>query len=967
MGKVVVAVKASSSGGASGLTRYIAESKRKPEKEGLADKEPRPLFSQNKDGLTVSEANQILQLPTDTQAQREDLIHLVISPEPGQFEELGNTREERVEAFKEIIREAAEEIEKEVNFVELSWIAGIHLNTDIPHAHLAISREGWDRATEKGSRINHVPRTLLAHHEKDDLGDKVFVPGKIAERVSQGIERQRQIVLLKNLAAQTNEREPKPDAIPTHDEPRRAQSPVDTHQRDAAPEPDRQPINDPELIRETDPVLPAPAAPEQTINCAQDRPNEREIQINTQPYDSHEEPLLVVEGDQPDTHSSFSTEPEETNFEMHEPSEPIEELRKPPDVSEHLWRDRYVLGRSMVARGEVDRLQSDIKSTKEHGDKRRFRVFDATHGHTRQISEFDIRRRADASAATAVRQAEILKPEQRQQARQNRYDLEIDRHEKGIGDHQIIVAKTIHKLEGQLAVAQTQHAELKPHVSRIQQHYNANRLPLPVPLLRSAEVNKLQDQAIAARNPTRVETIEKIRENLAAERGEGTRSDHDVARLDGQLLTARSEQAARQERAFQFERTRHQTRFEIDDKKYSLTEIDRRISEQENRSYFFGTPLKISTLHLRPSTRREAALQVKELKEVRELVVEKIEARRQELSEGVKEASRMTSVLADIHVKEQARLIERNGQRREKILTRSEITHLIEHGNVLADPAMLQHAFILEARHEERQTEDKKPSLNHRAARAIGRETLSEIALRQATEKFQSFKEHKQFTPVAIKDLQGREQTARLFDFRHAKHPVMWALQRITESKEHRHLRRETAKAVAAEHALLRDEVTKASHCHEITKALSDSHREQLHLLAQPIPDASFTPKQIIQLEVYATRHSDPLERMRVETLVYRAESATHQPKPTHQGPDHQQLSSLTPGEHLRRSDLQRNDRQHSTQSPSATQGESFHLPEKQNPSHAHLPQRDQQQPTVNPSLNPADPAKETPDLDLLR
>jgi hypothetical protein len=166
---------------------------------------------------------------------------------------------------------------------------------------------------------------------------------------------------------------------------------------------------------------------------------------------------------------------------MHEPSSSVEELEKPPDVSEHLWRDRYILGRSMVARGEVDRLESDLKSTREHGDKRRFRVYDATHGRTRQISEFDIRRRADASATSAVRQAEIANPDKRHQARQSRYDSEIERHEKGIGDHQIIVAKTIAKLETQLTVARNQHAELKPHVHQIQQHYKANETPLPIP------------------------------------------------------------------------------------------------------------------------------------------------------------------------------------------------------------------------------------------------------------------------------------------------------------------------------------------------------------------------------------------------------------------------------------------------------------------------------------------------------
>src|SRR6266536_6228333 len=98
MGNVVVAIKPSSASGASGVTRYIAESKRNPEKEGLADKEPRPLFSETQDGLTFVEANQILQIPTDTQAQSEDLTHVVISLEKEDFEKLGDTREERVEA-----------------------------------------------------------------------------------------------------------------------------------------------------------------------------------------------------------------------------------------------------------------------------------------------------------------------------------------------------------------------------------------------------------------------------------------------------------------------------------------------------------------------------------------------------------------------------------------------------------------------------------------------------------------------------------------------------------------------------------------------------------------------------------------------------------------------------------------------------------------------------------------------------
>src|SRR6266853_940268 len=156
MGNVVVAIKPSSSGGASGVTRYIAESKRDPEKEGLQDKEPRPLFSANEDILTYLEANELLAQTSGSLA------------------------------------------ENEVNFVELHWVAGIHLNTEHPHAHIAISREGWDRSTEKAKRIEHLPRTLLPHNTKDEQGEKTFVPGKIAQTVSNDIEKQRELLRARN-------------------------------------------------------------------------------------------------------------------------------------------------------------------------------------------------------------------------------------------------------------------------------------------------------------------------------------------------------------------------------------------------------------------------------------------------------------------------------------------------------------------------------------------------------------------------------------------------------------------------------------------------------------------------------------------------------------------------------------------------------------------------------------------------
>src|SRR6185369_3970651 len=216
MGNVVVAIKPTSATGAAGITRYIAESKRIADKEGLGPNEPRPLFSYTEDNLTYLEANRLLQIPTDTQAQKEDVIHMVISPEKGHYEELGETRAERYDALKEI------------NFVGLYWIAGIHLNSDIPHAHLAICRDGLNSLTKRRGRIDHLPRTLLSHNEKAESGEKQFFPGKVAEAVSSGIERQRQLVARRVQMARQDHPESKRE-IPSHEKPAQELSPHPEH------------------------------------------------------------------------------------------------------------------------------------------------------------------------------------------------------------------------------------------------------------------------------------------------------------------------------------------------------------------------------------------------------------------------------------------------------------------------------------------------------------------------------------------------------------------------------------------------------------------------------------------------------------------------------------------------------------------------------------------------------------------
>jgi len=130
--------------------------------------------------------------------------------------------------------------------------------------------------------------------------------------------------------------------------------------------------------------------------------------------------------------------------------------------------------------------------------------------------------------------------------------------------------------------------------------------------------------------------------------------------------------------------------------------------------------------------------------------------------------------------------------------------------------------------------------------------------------------------PVIVKDLDGREVTGRLADFHEPRHPIKWLLHRIAETKEERHLRQQVTKAVDAEAAQLREELSNARQCHQLTKGIADSYREHLHTVGETMPEPTFTTKQIVQLEIYAVRHPDQQERQRIESLINHAELSHH-------------------------------------------------------------------------------------------
>jgi hypothetical protein len=171
--------------GASRITRYIAERDKDLEREGPAS---RRLFSEDQDSLSYRRADSILD-PVEARPEKNDLIHFSVMIEQQEFDKLGANEDDKQERFREAVREAMKGVAQELNAAELTWVAGIHRNSENPHAHIVMSKEVVERGTGCVRRIARIPKALLPHREIEN-GKEVVVNGRIGDRFLAAVEKQ---------------------------------------------------------------------------------------------------------------------------------------------------------------------------------------------------------------------------------------------------------------------------------------------------------------------------------------------------------------------------------------------------------------------------------------------------------------------------------------------------------------------------------------------------------------------------------------------------------------------------------------------------------------------------------------------------------------------------------------------------------------------------------------------------------
>ncbi len=176
--------------GASRTTRYIAERDKDLAREGPGS---RPLFSEDQENLSYHKANRLLD-PYEGHPEKSDLIHFSVMVTEEDFERLGADEKEKQARFREMIREGMKGMAAELNVEELTWVAGIHRNTENPHGHIVMSKNVIELGTERPRRIARIPKHLLPYRDTRE-GKEVIVNGRIGDKFVSGLENQQSLHL----------------------------------------------------------------------------------------------------------------------------------------------------------------------------------------------------------------------------------------------------------------------------------------------------------------------------------------------------------------------------------------------------------------------------------------------------------------------------------------------------------------------------------------------------------------------------------------------------------------------------------------------------------------------------------------------------------------------------------------------------------------------------------------------------
>jgi hypothetical protein len=577
------------------------------------------------------------------------------------------------------------------------------------------------------------------------------------------------------------------------------------------------------------------------------------------------------------------------------------------------FKERRILAEEMLVAAEIRRRERNIENLVEHGDKKRFKIKDATTGNTRHVSLFDIERKIEIISRRKARFAQPNNAEKRAEliagiARDERAQYKPIIRQLETIRHHVLGFENRH-----LAQAQEKQTRLGNQKLLIERKYERLKTQLPLPVFKPDEIQGLQSEAIREQNLERILMLETIRQSIAAELNRPSRRDEDVRELLAAKAVAELKFQATEKRLREFPASKNFVKVKVGDSVWSRRELEQhelRAAEKNN----FWTQVKSKTGEfLFRLNKKDATAEKLDYQSLHKAVTEALEvlgrARRDEI-EKLKEfnqtldkvfdaetnpnKTRLTPAFSAYELAETEDLSvdagRENFYENALLLQESWLREKLAETSCLTDDSKMpkvsgeikshkQSASTVETPIEflsepDAQTAADKIIGKFVLGRAAARSIIAQTKAIEAQENLDRYTREKFFVKHRIKDAEtGAESEVSLTDVEPRKHYYLLdsILEKALESKEQKNLR-ESVRQVAD-----KKEKELAQNFSDAQSRMERLENQKSRLLEKysAVPDEVqpiFTPKEIAALDIRAARTVDKSEANRLEKIVDDAE-----------------------------------------------------------------------------------------------
>jgi len=550
---------------------------------------------------------------------------------------------------------------------------------------------------------------------------------------------------------------------------------------------------------------------------------------------------------------------ERTREELYRGFETIDGLRREIEKSraEERMNDRFVLGNAVVAEARYDSARLDYETARDRGETFRFRVRDQSLEVDRRISALDVERRANSRGIRAADGRGAERAEERHLIRQEVSTLDLADHGGTLAEHDRAHRNLLKKLRTEADRAKDERLLAQERAQEVTRKYQERGEPIPDPFIKRKPLTETQEQTIKRGLTNHTEKLEEVRVAQSREFNRPERTKEEAARLGAQLFVARTELQAREKRAERFDRTRHLRQWEIGGEKWSLADVDRRLERLSDEAQIFGR----YNLHLDPAGRRSAKEEVERLTAIREEVFAKIAAQQAELRDKAAEVGKLVEILSQASDRESERRAQTGQVTPEPKFTPEEFERVADNAATTRDAETLRRLNEFERRFDSYAELKDRVSPEGRLARALGREVMAEVFLNESAERLSNFQDRKEVQPLLIETADGRLVTHRLKDTE-PRSLLELIVRPLIEAPAERETREAVQTALGRQQRFLAEDLEKSRAYFEAARAVAGElspARNNGGPVRLPAPE--FTPKEEMNIEIYAERLVDDRQR----------------------------------------------------------------------------------------------------------